>query len=194
MHDLFMAFENHTLVYKSGHKPLIMPKETTKKQGESYYGGKDDAGDRTWGQANLTRECKTPHDIIVKYPTLLELFDVDLIYAHKNEFPMTTNEKGEEKRAGLSYFLDTNRACFFAVYQKIGQMGFVNERCQRGIFTNPRNGKMIVGMGTDLGPHPSTGRQYDLSKFMYDYLEIIRDEDTIQYQSVGYMPLGPVKG
>lgn len=189
--NMFLALESNTLVVSKGHMPQAIPAVTGRKDGEANFGGCNDKWDRTWGQANLTRNCKNPGEILVKYKNLLHLFDIDLILKYREKFPYTTDEKGNRKLAGLSYFLDTN-AHYCALYVRLGEMGFVNEKCLRVKLTNLRTGKSIINLVTDYGPHPKTNNQLDLSPGDYKYLEI-QGMDQIKIEISNSLLLGQVE-
>jgi hypothetical protein len=193
VHALFDGSQNGTLIVQKDKKPRLINTPTSVVNGESYFGGDKDKGDRTWGQSNLTKQCKTPYDIITQYKELLGLFDVDLIYAHKDKFPMTTDEKGNVKPAGLSYFLD-EQAYFCALPLPLKAYGYTNNDCLRVELTNKSNGKKCIAIVTDFGPAKWTNRQLDVSPAIWKYLEINENKDSIAIETAGYQPLGPVKG
>jgi hypothetical protein len=151
---------------------FFIPAETTKWQGESYYGGDKDSGDRMYGQANLDRQVKKPSEIKEVYKDLDYLFDLEL--AENDEWADIP-----EGEAGLSYYLN-EEAFYGALYLPLKKYGYKNEKCLKVLVENPRIEKACVIMIIDHGPHPKTNRQVDLSPGAYKFLDIKRDVDSLK--------------
>lgn len=180
------------LILKKGCKPLVLPSKTSVYKGESHFGGDVDPYDRMYGQRNLTRKVERPCDIPKIYKDCWELFDNNCLQ-HK-EFPMTTNDKGQPRRAGLSYFLDEETAWYGAVLKNLREMGYVNNNCLRLLITNPENGIQVVLAITDKGPHPDTKCQLDMSNNAYSHLKFKKNSDYLLIQVIhNSAPLGPFK-
>lgn len=177
--DLFCAYKHNVLAYKRGFEPIIIPVFTSQKKGESYFGGKNDKGDRTWGQANLIRKIDKPGDILEKYSKLLYLFDISLIFKNYDKFPIVTDEKGEEKPAGLSYFLNTN-VNYCALPVVLSKRGFVNEDCLIVKLICSSSKRKALAIVTDYGPAKWTKCQLDLSPNLWKILEVEQDESFIE--------------
>lgn len=150
----------------------------------SNFGGPHDAGDRIYGQAYLAG-AKTPRAFIQKHKALVRMGVVmteakalaveardrrgaplgdPFFNRGLDEWPLTTDWRGRERRAGPSSLLNPD-GCYCAIRWRRGQRGrsWRDENSPRIIVYNPETCKAAITLGTDYGPHPDTGKYVDVA-------------------------------
>lgn len=167
----------------------------------SYFGGPDDKHDRIYGQAYI-RGAESPAKLLRRHRELIAmgiLRDMDSKFgdgdlSHLEEWPMTTDWKGREKRASTSWMLNPKSYYIAMRWRTPGRsLGYMDDKNPRLFVWSEETKKVVVCLRTDYGPHPRAGRLMDLSPGALEYLGLKTDDTARVCWASDNATIGPVE-
>lgn len=193
--SLFLVKPEWPKVYGPWHPSLSWLPDVVLYQEEggkvSSFGGPDDSGDRIYGQAYIPGAA-SPAALAKKYPTLMAMGVLRPEIAQIEEYSMTTDWKGREKRADTSWCLNPESYYCAMRWLKSGGSAWSGSDNPRLLVWNERTEKAVVVLRTDWGPHIRTGRVIDLSPGAMGALDLRTDDRVRLTWAENGATLGPV--
>lgn len=158
----------------------------------SHFGGPNDAHDRIYGQAYIGSRG-TPKRLWECESLLARMGILRSEIATVNEWPMTTDWKGRERRAGTSWALNPD-SYYIAMRWRIAgrSMGYTGSNNPRLLVWSEKTNKAVICLRTDYGPHPRAGRLMDLSPGALKHLNL-KTDDVARVCWANSAEIGPVK-
>jgi hypothetical protein len=183
------------LVYGPWHPKLSWLPDTALGRVESadvsWFGGPNDKYDRVYGQAYISGS-RSPTELIQKHPELVKMGILRREVSLFADYPMVTDWKDRNRRAGTSWALDPESFYCAMRFRRRGPRNYRNAGNPRLLVWSLDRLKACTVLRTDWGPRKKRRMEIDLSPGALHHLGLRTHNHARVCWAVDNAQLGPV--